>query len=94
MLLNDPKRKQPFGLFTLVLGSFALLFVLYQEFAPKNPCDQLKAQLQKGFFLQWMGDRMLLVTADKQQLHVSAASEEQACETFIQTLNESDIHGH
>lgn len=94
MIINDSKKKPPFGLFTLVLVGVALAFVLVEQILPKSSCDQLKGQLKQGYFMQWLGDGMLIVTADKQQFHIAAQSEDEACQGFLADLNERKDNGN
>ncbi|MEH6343775.1 MAG: hypothetical protein V7785_01700 [Bermanella sp.] len=82
MMLASKKSILPFGAVTLTLLAAALLF----QFWPKSSCDKLKEKMEAGYFLRWMPPQLMLITADKKTLMVSADDESLACEVMMLEL--------
>ena len=93
MLINS-NRKIPFGLFTLVFVGLALAMVLADYIFPVSPCSELETQLKQGYFMQWLGDALLVVTADKEQFHIAAATKEEACSAYLRSLHGETLNGN
>lgn len=93
-MMNNKPNKPPLGVFTVALFSLALAYSAYDYFSPKPPCEQLTLSLSKGYFMQWMGDRLLLLTSDKQQYQVMAHTQQQGCEAMILELEKSAKNGY
>jgi len=82
MMLASKKSVLPFGAVTLTLLAAALLFQLW----PESSCEKLEENMQAGYFLRWMPPQLMLITADKKTLMLSADDEELACEAMMLEL--------
>jgi len=81
-------------MFTLVLFILALAYSAYDFFKPKSSCEQLSSSLSQGYFIQWMGDQLLLVTSDKQQYQVTADDQQLACDALLKELKKGLEDGY
>jgi len=82
MMLASKKSVLPFGAVTLTLLAAALLFQLW----PESSCEKLEENMQAGYFLRWMPPQLMLITADKKTLMLSADDKELACEAMMLEL--------
>ena len=82
MMLASKKSALPFGAVTLTLLAAALLVQLW----PESSCKKLEENMQAGYFLRWMPPQLMLITADKKTLMVSADDEDLACEAMLLEL--------
>jgi len=89
-MIVDKNKKIPTGLVTVVFVCVALLVVGLEKLWPVDACDALKQEMGQGYFMQWMGTELLVVTADKQQFKVEAETQSQACEAFRKTLRAAE----
>lgn len=83
MILASKKSALPFGAVTLTLLAAALLFQLW----PESSCEKLEEKMDAGYFLRWMPPQLMLITADKKTLMVTADDEGLACEAMMLELD-------
>ncbi len=78
-MIHKGKSVLPMGAATL---AFLVVALVIQNW-PKSNCEQLENKMNKGYFLRWLPPKLVLLTADKQKISVTAKSKQLACEKIL-----------
>ncbi len=81
-MIQNKKAALPLGAVTLVLLAVAMIF----QWWPLSTCERLQQTMQKGYFLRWMPPELVLITADKKNITLSAENKELACQKMLQAI--------